>query len=486
MMSIRSIKLTPTVLQNVPLVSVLEEHGADLTRGAASQALSADLAKRLRSHFWRESAIVRRTDYTLEQVRALSAIAFGDLFAEVGWTIEIQKYREQGRVFERGNDKFEEIVVKLEDRHAAKRGLPEDWMSFFAVIIDQETPNRIASARLVVREDPDVDSWTLARSPKSRGSLRTGYVLSLDDKVSHIENFFNLRPLEEFIPELVDPNARVGIFSQMPASENQLRGWMESGTWLAPRDAKFDVVEIMSNDPRAHKELPADWQDRVRFKRSFKAAKPNAVMDELFVNRATTPKAPPRWYSVQMRELTNATGTHPMMYNSAQQTAFLKNYFFRTKMPVRGIKEQTRLWEAAWYGEEYVLGAVIAAETINDLQRRGFWYTRDNANDPSHMRKYEKIDRALSRLGIEPAKRAGWQNAFAFAGRYDPKTGELRKPAAQSYKMCVLYRGEWRLCQYRALKTKTSIETYELQPAEQLNQDNQAGFVRCWLESTLF
>ena len=73
------------------------------------------------------------------------------------------------------------------------------------------------------------------------------------------------------------------------------------------------------------------------------------------------------------------------------------------------------------------------------------------------------------------AKRAGWQNAFAFAGRYDPKTGELRKPAAQSYKMCVLYRGEWRLCQYRALKTKTSIETYELQPAEQLNQDNQAG-----------
>ena len=36
------------------------------------------------------------------------------------------------------------------------------------------------------------------------------------------------------------------------------------------------------------------------------------------------------------------------------------------------------------------------------------------------------------------------------------------------------------------LKAKTSIETYELQPAEQLNQDNLAGFVRCWLESTLF
>ena len=102
------------------------------------------------------------------------------------------------------------------------------------------------------------------------------------------------------------------------------------------------------------------------------------------------------------------------------------------------------------------------------------------------MRKYEKIDRALSQLGIEPAKRSGWRNAFAFAGRYDPKTGKLRPPAPQSYKMCVLYRGEWRLCQYRSLKKKTSIGTYELQPAEQLNQDNQAGFVRCWLESTLF
>ena len=124
MMSLNTIRIAPIALTNRPLVSVLEEHGADLTRGAASQALSAELAKRLRSHFWRENAIVRRTDYTLEQVRALSAIAFGDLFAEIGWPIEIQKYREQGRVFERGDDKFEEIVVKLEDRHAAKRGLP--------------------------------------------------------------------------------------------------------------------------------------------------------------------------------------------------------------------------------------------------------------------------------------------------------------------------------------------------------------------------
>ena len=75
--------------------------------------------------------------------------------------------------------------------------------------------------------------------------------------------------------------------------------------------------------------------------------------------------------------------------------------------------------------------------------------------------------------------------SFAFAGRFDPTTCLLRKPKAQSYKMCVLYRGEWRCCQLRSTKKKTNVGTYELQPAEQLNQHHQAGFVRCWLGSTL-
>lgn len=38
--------------------------------------------------------------------------------------------------------------------------------------------------------------------------------------------------------------------------------------------------------------------------------------------------------------------------------------------------------------------------------------------------------------------------------------------------------------QARVKRKRKSLD--ELQPAEQLNQDNQAGFVRCWLESTLF